>query len=300
MKMNKKVIALTVSLIIMSSFFASIVIVNSAAGDNPIDQLWAAIKALQSQISGFTGRGRSVVFQGQYAVLNIENITTSTLAGWAGTKRILMAPAMGANRWEYWIKPGNNLGGSIVADGKNEYIVYMLEWTAELTHDDLTPTHNLDKGDAVFIPQDMSWSIKATNADTTLYVIKKAYDSTMSTVPQTFGIYHLHDDSLVPWTAYTPARPQRQKNILVGYDLRIILLEAAPTGGTAIIETHVEEHGVILIQGEGVYLLGNTPYPMKSNPTDPVKDDFCWVGPYTVHEFTNTGNTNAKYILTKG
>ncbi len=291
------ILALAVILLI-----ANLAYMASIAGDlgSKIAALDSKQTALSKQVSEFTGRGRGVVVQGRYAVLSHKNATGSSLAAWdisaAGVLKVLMAPAMGANRWEYWIKPGDGYGtkGSIAADDTHEYIVYVLNETATLT----LPwgTESLTKGSAVFINQTTTWSLKATSKFTVFYVAKKAYDATMSTVKQN---YYSVKEADAAWGAFTDKRPQRVKSLTpAGYDLRLLVLQAKPTGGTGIIEHHIEEHGVILIGGEGVYLLGNTQYPMKG---DSVEGDFVWVGPYTVHEFTNTATaTNATYLLTRG
>lgn len=270
------------------------------------DKIASAQTALSSQMSEFTGRGRGVVVWGRYAVMPLKNCTGSTLANWKATKLVILAsPAIGANHWVYWINPGM-YGGTLsnVADGY-EYMLYVLNGTATLTTSFASTPYSLVKDDFVFINHTSTWDLNATDAYCRIYLAKKAFDSTRVRADLGPPNSYKMKAADVAFGAKPAVRPQVAKTLVPSgvsadrYDLRLVYITAWPGGGTGIIEHHDEQHGVLMYEGEGVYLLGNTKYPLKAAPYP--EGDFIWVGPFVVHEFTNTHATaNATYLLTRG
>ena len=65
-----------------------------------------------------------------------------------------------------------------------------------------------------------------------------------------------------------------------------------PGFGLPIVETHVMEHGLLFLQGKGVYLLDGEWMEVET-------DDFIWMGPYCPQSFYATGPEPAKYIYYK-
>jgi (S)-ureidoglycine aminohydrolase len=58
------------------------------------------------------------------------------------------------------------------------------------------------------------------------------------------------------------------------------------------VETHVMEHGLTFLQGEGIYRLGDQWYPVE-------KGDHIWMAPYCQQWFTAMGKEKAVYIYYK-
>jgi (S)-ureidoglycine aminohydrolase len=59
-----------------------------------------------------------------------------------------------------------------------------------------------------------------------------------------------------------------------------------------MVETHVMEHGLLMLQGGGIYRLGDFWYPVAAG-------DFIWMGPYCPQWFGALGKTPAKYLIYK-
>jgi (S)-ureidoglycine aminohydrolase len=59
-----------------------------------------------------------------------------------------------------------------------------------------------------------------------------------------------------------------------------------------MIETHVMEHGLYFLQGQGLYYLGATWSEVKAG-------DFIWMGPYVPQSFFATSTTASRYIYYK-
>src|SRR5438270_118278 len=55
---------------------------------------------------------------------------------------------------------------------------------------------------------------------------------------------------------------------------------------------YVIEHGLLMIEGGGIYRLGDSWYPVKAG-------DFIWMGPWCPQWFGAIGKTPAKYLIYK-
>ena len=58
------------------------------------------------------------------------------------------------------------------------------------------------------------------------------------------------------------------------------------------VEVHVMEHGLLMLEGEGIYRLGESWYPVKAG-------DFIWMAPYCPQWFGALGKVPAKYLIYK-
>jgi (S)-ureidoglycine aminohydrolase len=76
------------------------------------------------------------------------------------------------------------------------------------------------------------------------------------------------------------------------YDFAVNILHFRPGTHFAMVETHIMEHGLLMLAGQGMYLLGRTWHEVW-------KDDFIWMGPYCPQQFYPTGWGDAAYLLYK-
>ncbi|WP_258358578.1 (S)-ureidoglycine aminohydrolase [Moorella sulfitireducens (nom. illeg.)] len=87
----------------------------------------------------------------------------------------------------------------------------------------------------------------------------------------------------------------RIKNLLpneLGFDFNFHTLTFYPGACHSFVETHVQEHGIYFLQGEGVYLIDDVWVPVK-------KDDFIYFGPYVPQAYYAAGRSNTTYIYSK-
>lgn len=76
------------------------------------------------------------------------------------------------------------------------------------------------------------------------------------------------------------------------FDMNFHTLSFAPGACHPFIETHVQEHGAYIYEGEGRYLVGEDWVGVQ-------KEDFIWFGPYTQQACYGTGRGNLSYIYSK-
>ena len=77
-----------------------------------------------------------------------------------------------------------------------------------------------------------------------------------------------------------------------GYDMNMHILSFLPGASHSIVETHVQEHGMYILEGEGMYLLDKTWMGIK-------KEDFVWFGPYCPQCSYGVGREAFTYIYSK-
>jgi (S)-ureidoglycine aminohydrolase len=78
----------------------------------------------------------------------------------------------------------------------------------------------------------------------------------------------------------------------LAFDMAMNIFTFPPGYSLPMIETHVMEHGLYFLQGQGLYYLGDTWSEVKSG-------DFIWMGPYVPQSFYATSSTPSRYLYYK-
>jgi (S)-ureidoglycine aminohydrolase len=76
------------------------------------------------------------------------------------------------------------------------------------------------------------------------------------------------------------------------FDFAVNTLTFAPGAALPLVEIHVMEHGLLMLEGGGIYRLGDEWHPVTEG-------DFIWMAPYCPQWFGAIGKTPAKYLLYK-
>jgi (S)-ureidoglycine aminohydrolase len=76
------------------------------------------------------------------------------------------------------------------------------------------------------------------------------------------------------------------------HDFAVNTMKYAPGAALSLVEVHVMEHGLMMLEGGGIYRLGDQWYPVTAG-------DFIWMGPYCPQWFGAIGKTPAKYLIYK-
>jgi (S)-ureidoglycine aminohydrolase len=77
-----------------------------------------------------------------------------------------------------------------------------------------------------------------------------------------------------------------------GYDFAVNTLTYDPGASLPMVEIHVMEHGLLMLEGGGIYRLGDSWYPVHAG-------DFIWMRAYCPQWFGALGKRPAKYLLYK-
>jgi len=78
----------------------------------------------------------------------------------------------------------------------------------------------------------------------------------------------------------------------MSFDFAVNTMVYQPGAALSMVEVHVMEHGLIMLEGGGIYRLGDSWYPVTAG-------DFIWMGPWCPQWFGAIGKTPAKYLIYK-
>jgi (S)-ureidoglycine aminohydrolase len=76
------------------------------------------------------------------------------------------------------------------------------------------------------------------------------------------------------------------------YDFAVNTMTYDPGAALSMVEIHVMEHGLLMLEGGGIYRLGDSWYPVQAG-------DFIWMAPYCPQWFGGIGKRPAKYLIYK-
>jgi (S)-ureidoglycine aminohydrolase len=204
----------------------------------------------------------------------------------ACTAIVHVAPSLGAGFTEYTaeFEAGGELGSTTA-----QRFVFVIEG-ALCAHVD-GKRQELGAGGYAYFPQGAPHQVVASKASR-VAVIEKRYQALGSVgTPQVI----LSDEDAV---SSHPLQddPHLQVKCLLPDDLRfdfaVNTMMYQPGAALSMVEMHVMEHGLIMLEGGGIYRLGDSWYPVTAG-------DFIWMGPWCPQWFGAIGKVPAKYLIYK-
>jgi (S)-ureidoglycine aminohydrolase len=78
----------------------------------------------------------------------------------------------------------------------------------------------------------------------------------------------------------------------MNFDFAVNTMVYQPGAALSMVEMHVMEHGLLMLEGGGIYRLGDSWYPVTAG-------DFIWMGPWCPQWFGAIGKVPAKYLIYK-
>ena len=76
------------------------------------------------------------------------------------------------------------------------------------------------------------------------------------------------------------------------FDFAVNTMTYQPGASLSMVEIHVMEHGLLMLEGGGIYRLGDAWYPVTAG-------DFIWMAPFCPQWFGALGKQPAKYLIYK-
>ena len=150
----------------------------------------------------------------------------------------------------------------------------------------------LSDGDFAYLPADVSHGIEA-QSDCRLLVFEKRY------VPSTVVDDRPQMVTGNAWTqpsqAFMGDEDARLRILLsdaLAYDMAVNLFTFEPGAALPFVETHIMEHGLYLLEGQGIYRLDEDWHPIQAG-------DALWMAPYCPQWFCAIGKSPSSYIYYK-
>lgn len=179
-------------------------------------------------------------------------------------------------------------GGALGAAPAQRFI-YVIEGELELNADG--KQHVLAAGGFAYLPQDAPHAVRA-RATARAAVIEKPYEPAAGAgVPEIV----VGQEAAVNPVALMGDEALRVRSLMPdgpAYDFAVNTMTYDPGAALSMVEIHVMEHGLLMLEGGGIYRLGDAWYPVEAG-------DFIWMASYCPQWFGALGKRPAKYLIYK-
>jgi len=196
------------------------------------------------------------------------------------------SPANGARFAQFTaeMEAGGQLGPA-----SGQRFLYVLNGTVAVRF--LGSEHVLGPGGFAYLPQDGDHSMVATTA-ARVEVFEKRYLPIPDRVAPEPFIGHEPDVAPQPLMGDPALQVRSLLPDSEAFDFAVNTMEYQPGAALTMVEVHVMEHGLLMLQGGGIYRLGDSWHPVTAG-------DFIWMAPYCPQWFGAIGKQSAKYLIYK-
>jgi len=235
------------------------------------------------------GSTRAVV-KARYALLTPGGLVPSCLPGWdKAVCHVLISPAMGARFSQLLIilaKDGHCTGNT----GANQYFIYLVDGAASIMLEERK--HRLETGSYVYLPPGKDVQIKSGGANTRILIFQKKYEALPGVTRPNAFVSHERDVKGQPFLGNEDTRLQSLLPDQTAFDMAVNIFTYQPGATLPFVETHIMEHGLLMLRGQGVYRLDADWHPVQAG-------DVIWMAPYCPQWFVAMGREPASYIYYK-
>lgn len=225
--------------------------------------------------------------QRDHVLLTPDTFVRTPLPGMRDCTAIVHAgPAMGAAFTEYTaeFEPGGELGSTSA-----QRFLYVIEGQLHVELDG--KRSDLGARGYAYFPEGSPHKVTASKASQ-VAVIEKSYRK-LDVVPPPRPI--IASEDAVSAQALNDD-PDLQVRCLLpdefSFDFAVNTMVYRPGAALSQVEMHVMEHGLIMLEGGGIYRLGDSWYPVTAG-------DFIWMAPWCPQWFGAIGKVPAKYLIYK-
>ncbi|XP_026432600.1 (S)-ureidoglycine aminohydrolase-like [Papaver somniferum] len=235
-------------------------------------------------LPGFT---RSV-YKRDHALITPESHVFSPLPEWKNTLgAYLVTPAMGSHFVMYLAKM--EVGSMSALPPKDvERFIFVVEGIVTLTNVSGS-THKLLVDSYAYLPANLEHSVTC-DAPATLVVFERRYASLPNHIPEQI-VGSTYKQPLLE----TPGEVFELRKLLpmsAAYDFNVHIMDFQPGEFLNVKEVHYNQHGLLLLEGQGIYRLGDNWYPVQSG-------DAIWMAPFVPQWYAALGKTRSRYLLYK-
>ena len=235
------------------------------------------------------GFSRDVVRE-RYALRTPSGFVPSVLPGWTSAVCIVqISPAMGAN-FSQWLVTFEADGEGRGNTGSIEYFVYLVagRCAAKVAGEKQT----LTAGSYLYLPPQTDFQFNGAGKGTQLLIFQKRFEPLAGAKRPGVIVGHESKVAAKPFLGNAGARLQVLLPDKPEFDLAVNIFTYQPGATLPFVETHVMEHGLQMLRGQGIYRLDADWHPVQAG-------DVIWMAPYCPQWFVAMGKTPASYIYYK-
>lgn len=202
-----------------------------------------------------------------------------------GSAVVHTAPAAGARFAQYTVE--FNDGGSL-GSARVQRFIYVLEGDLTLVSDQRN--ESLGPGAYAYLPASLKHRICAPGPARAAVIERPANATSAAEAPLLVS----HEDAVLS-VALMGDQDLQVRSLLPehpGLNFAVNTMTYQPGAALAHVEIHIMEHGLLMMEGGGVYRLGDRWYPVTAG-------DFIWMAPYCPQWFGAIGKQPAKYLIYK-
>ncbi len=225
--------------------------------------------------------------QPNHLLLTAETFVRTTLPGMKACSAIVhISPALGARFTEYTaeFEAGGELGSTPA-----QRLIFVIDGGVKLEVNG--KTSELGARGYAYLPEGLQHRVVAAKPSR-VAVIEKPYQALASVErphlivsnEDAVSSHPLDDDPSLQVKCLLPDE--------MSFDFAVNTMVYQPGASLSLVEMHVMEHGLIMLEGGGIYRLGDSWYPVTAG-------DFIWMGPWCPQWFGAIGKVPAKYLIYK-
>jgi (S)-ureidoglycine aminohydrolase len=222
-----------------------------------------------------------------HLLLTPDTFVRTALPGMRACMAVVHAgPAIGARFTEYTAEFES--GGELGATAAQRFL-YVLDGKLTIEFDG--HENELAPRGYAYLPEGAPHRVVATKPSRTA-VIEKFYQPLASFEPPSAII---STEDAVASEALDGDASLQGKHLLpdtMHFDFAVNSMVYQPGAALSMVEMHVMEHGLLMLEGGGIYRLGDSWYPVTAG-------DFIWMGPWCPQWFGAIGKIPAKYLIYK-
>ncbi|CAK9857222.1 unnamed protein product [Sphagnum jensenii] len=242
-----------------------------------------------SHLQDLPGFTRSV-YERAYALITPESQVFSPLLGWTNTlAAYLITPAMGAHFTMYLASMAGWLGSNLP----------LLHLPFSCMHTDIIFTFYIIslsfecvKVDGfAYLPPEMEHVLATAGSSATLIVFERRYTIMGGNQAPELIVGSTDKQPLIeaPGEIFELRKLLPTNSI---YDFNIHVMDFQPGEFLNVKEVHYNQHGLLLLEGQGIYRLADKWYPVQAGDT-------IWMAPFVPQWYAALGKTKSRYILYK-
>ena len=205
-----------------------------------------------------------------------------------GLAIVHIAPAAGAafTMMTLELEPNGTL-----TEGPTQRFLYVLEGKLTLSEASSRKLHKLSPGSYAFLPTDHAHTVTALTA-ARVVVIDKPFLPLPSEPNPTFLISREQDQPSVDLNNDPGLQVRSLLPTSLAFDFAVNTMTYVPGAALSQVEIHYMEHGLLMLEGGGIYRLNDHWYPTTAG-------DFIWMAPFCPQWFGAIGKQPAKYLIYK-
>jgi len=240
-------------------------------------------------MSAIFGETRTRV-AGRHALIADDGHVPSALPGFSNAvPYFLISPDMGAGLTQLLIRFGAD-GSAVLPANEIETVLYVQAGSCTIQVRD--EAHTVGLGGYAFCPAGSELRFSAADDGTAVTCFRKIFEplEAHDEPPALFG-----DAATVEAKPFLGNPRALLKTLLPDdfrYDLAMNIFTYEPGATLPFVETHIMEHGLLMLEGQGIYRLEEAYYPVKAG-------DVIWMAPYCPQWFVAMGDGPASYLYYK-